>query len=185
MKWLDRFWNKIIEWLFDEQPDRAAVKPRFVRPMKGSVQRQDGLMIPVAFIPVAPFEFQAVYESTGEPVKITTDDVLHVDVIGPHQSVIVDLARNDIFYEDDESPADIVEKFEIGEKGYTGALHWTGDPVQGFEFDQRVIPDPLIGHDEGTDIWSIRCPICNNVSYNIEDVKNRYCGHCHATIPHG
>lgn len=26
---------------------------------------------------------------------------------------------------------------------------------------------------------SIECPACHRVSYNINDIRERYCGHCH------
>lgn len=37
-------------------------------------------------------------------------------------------------------------------------------------------------HMDGQAI-SITCPRCRRTSYNLNDVFNRYCGHCHQDIP--
>jgi len=40
-------------------------------------------------------------------------------------------------------------------------------------------PSMLIDDDEVFPQRSFTCPKCGRTSYNPDDVKNEYCGHCH------
>ena len=48
--------------------------------------------------------------------------------------------------------------------------HWPADRIR-----QEAIAAVLAERDRP----SITCPVCRMVSYNPNDVRERYCGHCH------
>lgn len=39
---------------------------------------------------------------------------------------------------------------------------------------------PLLATNNRLDLFSFTCPVCHRTSYHPEDIKHRYCGHCHA-----
>lgn len=64
-----------------------------VRPRFGALTRRDGTQIPLVFHPTGdPKRFVARYASDEVPVWLEPGDQLRVDVLGPGQSVVLELS---------------------------------------------------------------------------------------------
>jgi ribosomal protein L37E len=54
-----------------------------------------------------------------------------------------------------------------------------GHLPRGLKTPRNPQPEPPLPYTIAADGKSIRCNICGRTSYNLNDVRERYCGNCH------
>lgn len=61
-----------------------------IRPRNGMLLHRDGTSLPIVFVPTEDVLVFLAVTRDGERVKLDRGDTVHVDTLGPQQSVLVD-----------------------------------------------------------------------------------------------